>query len=83
MKSAAASIRGHLFGVHSATNDRNGPVVRLMRAALDLPARIPEGRLREMGMPLKVALFAVMRRMFVPANALLRHRRTWAEQAPS
>ena len=40
-------------------------------------------RLRERGKHHKVALVAVMRKLIVTANALLRDRRTWSERAPA
>ena len=40
-------------------------------------------RLRARGKCHKVALIAVMRRLIVLANALLRDRRTWTERAPA
>ena len=46
-----------------------------MKAACD--------RLRNQGKHRKVALVAVMRRLIVLANALLRDRRAWKDQAPA
>lgn len=63
-----------------------------LRQALYMPALVacrfnPQmkagyARLVEAGKPAKVAITAVMRRMIVLANALLRDDRTWAEKAP-
>jgi transposase len=39
-------------------------------------------KLIEAGKPAKVAITAVMRKLVVLANALLRHNRSWAENAP-
>jgi transposase len=40
-------------------------------------------RLRARGKPHRVAIVAVMRRLIILANALLRDRRTWVERAPA
>lgn len=63
-----------------------------LRQALYMPALVacrfnPQmkadyARLVEAGKPAKVAITAVMRRMIVLANALLRDDRLWAEKAP-
>ena len=79
-------------GVHSGTRHvaggRRRPRDLLYMAALSAKSHNPQmialyRRLRERGKHHKVALVAVMRKLIVTANALLRDRRTWSERAPA
>ncbi len=79
-------------GVHSGARHvaggRRRPRDVLYMAALSAKSHNPQmialyQRLRERGKHHKVALVAVMRKLIVTANALLRDRRTWSERAPA
>ena len=79
-------------GVHSGARHvaggRRRPRDVLHMAALSAASHNPQmtalhRRLRDQGKHHKVALVAVMRKLIVTANALLRDRRTWSERAPA
>ena len=79
-------------GVHSGARHvaggRRRPRDLLYMAALSAKSHNPQmialyQRLRERGKHHNVALVAVMRKLIVTANALLRDRRTWLERAPA
>ncbi len=79
-------------GVHSGARHvaggRRRPRDLLYMAALSAKSHNPQmimiyQRLRERGKHHNVALVAVMRKLIVTANALLRDGRTWSERAPA
>ena len=79
-------------GVHSGARHvaggRRRPRDVLFMAALTATLHNPQmiafyRRLRDQGKHHKVALVAVMRKLIVTANALLREGRTWSERAPA
>ena len=75
-------------GVRHVAGGRRRPRDLLYMAALSAKSHNPQmiafyRRLRDQGKHHKVALVAVMRKLIVTANALLRDRRTWSERAPA
>lgn len=56
------------------------PALVMVRFNLDLKAC--HDRLKDAGKPAKVALTAVMRKVIVLANALLKDNRTWTPAKP-
>ena len=83
-----ANDSGTMKGARHIRGGRRRPRDILYMAAMAAMAWNPDmkaayGRLRARGKPHKVALVAVMRRLIVLVNALLRDRRTWTERAPA
>ena len=79
---------GTMKGARHIRGGRRRPRDLLHMAAMSAMAWNPDmkatyERLRARGKGHKVAIVAVMRRMIVLANALLRDRRTWTERAPA
>ena len=79
---------GTLKGARHIRGGRRRPRDVLFMAATSAMVWNPDmkatyERLRARGKPHKVAIVAVMRRLIVLANALLRDRRTWTERAPA
>lgn len=79
---------GTMKGVRHVRGGRRRPRDVLYMAALSAAVWNPDmkaayDRLRNQGKHHKVALVAVMRRLIVLANALLRDRRAWKDQAPA
>ena len=84
----AARDSGTMKGVRHVRGGRRRPRDVLCMAALSAAVWNPDmkatcDRLRNQGKHHKVALVAVMRRLIVLANALLRDRRAWKDQAPA
>ena len=78
---------GAMKGARHISGGRKRPRDVLFMAAMTAMAWNPDmkalyGRLRERGKHHKVALVAVMRKLIVTANALLRDGRMWLERAP-
>ncbi len=78
---------GGMKGARHISGGRKRPRDVLFMAAMTAMARSPDmkalnGRLRERGGHHKVALVAVMRKLIVTANALLRDGRMWPARAP-
>ena len=78
---------GGMKGARHISGGRKRPRDVLFMAAMTAMAWNPDmkalyGRLRERGKHHKVALVAVMRKLIVIANALLRDGRMWSERAP-
>jgi transposase len=72
-----AAIRGGRAGLRRALYM---PALAAARFNPDLAARYRA--LRAAGKPAKLALVAVMRKLLILANALLRDNRTWSPTAP-
>ena len=84
----AARDSGTMKGVRHVRGGRRRPRDVPCMAALSAAVWNPDmkaacDRLRNQGKHHKVALVAVMRRLIVLANALLRDRRAWKDQAPA
>ena len=83
-----ARDNGTRQGARHVAGGRRRPRVVLYMAALTATSHNPQmialyRRLRERGKHHNVALVAVMRKLIVTANALLRDGRTWSERAPA